>query len=98
MVGSDWVRWGTWDTQKYPTMYFFFFLIGLGCYNIYIYIYIYRREREREGEREREREMSLSYTWCNSYKVIHFLHRRIIRNLTAKKMSLNAITFNLIRN
>ena len=87
MVGSDWVRWGTWDTQKYPTMYFFF-LIGLGCYNIYIYIYI----------GEREREMSLNYTWCNSYKVIHFLHLRFIRNLTAKKMSLNAITFNLIRN
>ena len=76
---------------------FFFFFNWVGLLQ-YIYIYIYRREREREGEREREREMSLSYTWCNSYKVIHFLYRRFIRDLTVKKRSLNAITFHLIRN
>ena len=73
-------------------VFFFFNWVGLLQY---IYIYIYR---EREKEKEREREMSLNYTWCNSYKVIRFLPRRFIRNLTAKKMSLNAITFNLIRN
>ena len=57
MVGSDWVSWGTWDTQKYLTVYFFIFiynLVGLLQY-IYIYIYIGEREREKEGERERER-------------------------------------------
>ena len=55
----------------------------------YIYIYIYR-------EREREREMGSSYTWCNSYKLTPFLHRRFLRNLTVKKTSLNAIVFYLI--
>ena len=50
----------------------------------YIYIYIYK--------------MGLSYTWLNSCKVIHFLHYRFIRDLTAKKISLNAIGFHLIHN
>ena len=50
--------------------------------NIYIYIY----------------EMDSSYTWCNSYKLTSFLHRRFVSDLTAKKISLNAITFHLIHN
>ena len=40
--------------------------------------------------------MGSSYTWCNSCKVTHFLHRRFIRDLTAKKISLNAILHLLI--
>ena len=42
--------------------------------------------------------MGSSYTWCNSCKVIHFLHCRFIRDLTAKKISLNAIDSLLIYN
>ena len=50
------------------------FLINL-LHLLCVYIYIY--------------EMSSSYTWCNSCKVTHFLHRRLIWDLTAKKISLN---------
>ena len=42
--------------------------------------------------------MGSSYTWCNSCKVTHFLHRRFLKGLTVKKISLNAITFHLIPN
>ena len=42
--------------------------------------------------------MGSSYTWCNSYKVTPFLHRRFIKDLTAKKVSLNAIGFHFIHN
>ena len=42
--------------------------------------------------------MDSSYTWCNSYKLTSFLHRRFVSDLTAKKISLNAITFHLIHN
>ena len=41
-------------------------------------------------------EMSSSYTWCNSYKLTHFLHCRFLRNLTVKKTSSNAIVFYFI--
>ena len=37
-----------------------------------------------------------SYTWCKSYKVIHFLLCRFLKDLTVKKISLNAIIFHLI--
>ena len=40
--------------------------------------------------------MSSSYTWCNSYKVTHFLHRRFLKDLMVGKILLNAITFHLI--
>ena len=40
--------------------------------------------------------MDSSYTWCNSYKLILFLHHRFLRNLTIKKTSLNPIVFYLI--
>ena len=38
--------------------------------------------------------MSSSYTRCNSCKVTHFLHCKILRDLTVKKKkkSLNVIT------
>ena len=49
---------------------------------IYIYIYIYI-------------SMGSSYTWCNSYKLTPFLHRRFLKDLTVKKTSLNAIVFHL---
>ena len=42
--------------------------------------------------------MGSSYTWCNSCKVTPFLHYRFVSDLTAKKISLNAITFHLIHN
>ena len=29
--------------------------------------------------------MSSSYTWCNSYKVTNFLHRRFLKDLMVKK-------------
>ena len=50
--------------------------------DIYIYIFIY--------------EMGSNYTWCNSYKLTHFFHCRFLRNLTVKKISLNAIVFHII--
>ena len=28
--------------------------------------------------------MGSSYTWCNSYKLTHFLHRRFLKDLTVK--------------
>ena len=40
--------------------------------------------------------MSSSYTWCNSYKLTHFLHGRFLRDLTVKKIPLNTIVFHLI--
>ena len=40
--------------------------------------------------------MGSSYTWYNSYKITHFLHRRFLRSLTIKKTPLNAIIFYLI--
>ena len=43
-------------------------------------------------------EIDSSYTWCNSYKITHFLHHRFKRDLIAKKIPLNVITFHLIRN
>ena len=57
---------------------------GVDCVqqSIYIYIYIY--------------EIGSSHTWCNFYKLTHFLHRRFSRNLTIKKTSLNVIVFYLI--
>ena len=58
--------------------------IGINFTSKRIYIYI-----------EREREMGSSYTWCNSYKLTYFLHRRFPRDLTVKKTSLNAIIFHL---
>ena len=42
--------------------------------------------------------MGLSYTLYNSYKVTYFLHRKFVINLTAKIISLNAISFHLICN
>ena len=36
--------------------------------------------------------MGLSYTWNNSCKVTYFLHRKFVINLTAKIISLNAIS------
>ena len=39
--------------------------------------------------------MGSSYTWCNSYKLTHFLHRRFLKDLTVKNTSLNAIVFYL---
>ena len=42
--------------------------------------------------------MGSSYTLCNSCKVTPFLHCRFVSDLTAKKISLNAITFHLIYN
>ena len=29
--------------------------------------------------------MGSSYTWCNSTKIIHFLDRRFLKDLTIKK-------------
>ena len=29
--------------------------------------------------------MGLSYTWCNSYKLTHFLYHRFLRDLTVQK-------------
>ena len=49
---------------------------------IYIYIYIY--------------EMSLSYTWCNSCQVIHFLHRRFLKDLTVKNDIIKCYCFPLL--
>ena len=43
-------------------------------------------------------EMGSSYTWCNSYKITTFLHRRFLKDLMAKKISLNAIAFHLTPN
>ena len=40
--------------------------------------------------------MGSSYTWCNSYKLTPFLHHRFIRDLTVKKIALNALVFHLI--
>ena len=39
--------------------------------------------------------MGSSYTWCNSYKLTSFLHRRFLRDLTVKKISLNVMVFHL---
>ena len=50
---------------------FFWFIINKQTIYIYIYIYIY--------------EIGSSYTWCNSYKLTPFLHRRFLRNLMVKK-------------
>ena len=37
--------------------------------------------------------MGSNYTWCYSCKVTHFLHCKILRDLTVKKKkSLNVIT------
>ena len=44
--------------------------IFLRGFLLHIYIYIY---------------MSLSYTWCNSYKLTHFLYHRFLRDLTVQK-------------
>lgn len=47
------------------------------------YIYIY--------------EVGSTYTWCNFYKVTHFLYRRFLRDLTVKKKkSLNILLFTLL--
>ena len=37
--------------------------------------------------------MGSSYTWCNFYKLTHFLHHK---DLMVKKTPLNAIVFHLI--
>ena len=70
-------------------IFFFFFFwvekIGGGSNYIYIYIYIYMRWVQ----------VTHSVTLI---KLHLFLHRRFIRDLTAKKISLNVIGYHFIHN
>ena len=72
--------------QAFSSSFFWFSLIRLIVRFIYVRVCVCIYE------------MNSSYTWYNSCKITHFLHHRFIRDLTAKKIPLNVITFHLIHN